>query len=1225
MSVYTAEKSMMLTYIFLLVIGLRVTVANNSISDSQRTALCTKYFSNATSATFADSQTIGSVIFSYNKELENATLTKTSGNNCQHAHLFNINGTDIILTGDLMKDCEPVITCGVNCNYNEDTLGNSLTLTRKFENIWGPVFKKSNYSKWIKESFEEPPASGKLVINLYTEYERRDCAANHYSFSLKNNFDNTFQLDDSGKLELMKQLDYESNNTVYELNVVLKDDLHRIAETKVILHVEDVDDMDPKFDHDVYNLNVTEGNTTNFDIWLSTTPKIYAEDQDRGEGKHDVVYKFQEGSMNNNLFTINRTSGMIKVNQYLDRETRDSFSFIIRAVQVNTELRSATATLNIKVLDINDNLPKFETDPHEVQIAEHSYVGSRVTQVSAHDKDEGKNAEVVYRLQNNQDKFDIGSTSGVITVKDSNLLDRETQDVIELQVAAIDKASNVIGDSINITIRLLDMNDNSPIFAKSSYVFHANVTAVGMEVGQVHAKDKDAEGNGLVSYFLFKSPASDKFSINNETGVLTLRRIMTSEVSISVEACDNPENINSRRCTQVLVEVTSSGNFTSEDQERSVRVMENSNIGTIVDSFMDGNRYTVIPNDTFSVTDSGLLQTKRVLDRESEDNFNISVYVFGFGNRLIANVSMYIKVIDANDNMPQFTEDIYNMLLMGNEKPGKVFGKVQAQDRDEKGNNSKIEYSLKDTVDSAYFLIDKNSGNVSLSENQMPGSKTYFQLTVIASDCGDPVLSSSTTVYISRVTIEKNQVLIGTPLDIDELEQRRKQLDSDIGKILKAIVKTDRTDKPTDPTASVRSYMYISAKYPNNTDIPAEILERMVLGHMNEIEALFAPQTGRCSDNGFGAAEIALIVIAGIVLISTIVAILIIRRLWDKKEKYVRLHEALTRRSSLYESQEIKIKVDEETSDYNGSLNTNDENSNGNGNHQIEMNAFQNPVYADDETQLKAVEAINEAISHLDHAYQNEEEMENRNVKTDYESVDTNNVMDDPTKDYDENVNIDVNTDEQEERVIQQDVDEPVQDYESNQENESSSSHPPLVQNYENVDLLIQNEDVSSSYENAPSFLLATPQNKESGEHEYANTSGNTADEAEPKGDEPQPDYNVKQVRFSGEVLDTDENKIEPLKEEKLKKQKKESEESDSEAESSKEDGNNVPPQIFFESDDNEEPNFKFPSDHMHMDESDRVDEEINSPTNFLKPEISDNTSGTFHFPEDIEVEVTPL
>lgn len=289
------------------------------------------------------------------------------------------------------------------------------------------------------------------------------------------------------------------------------------------------------------------------------------------------------------------------------------------------------------------------------------------------------------------------------------------------------------------------------------------------------------------------------------------------------------------------------------------------------------------------------------------------------------------------------------------------------------------------------------------------------------------------------------------------------------------------------------------------------------------------------------------------------------------------------------------------------------------------MNAFTNPAYADDETHLKAsvsaVEAINEAISSLDHAYQNEEEMENMGPKPDYESVDTDNIVYDPAKDYGGSDNVDEN--KQEESVIQQEVEEPNQDYDSNEQNESINASPPLVQNYDNVELFEQNADVGSSYENVPSFLPATPQNKESGEHEYTNTSVNTDNKTEPKGDEPQPDYNVKQVRFSGEVLDTDENKIEPLKEEKLK-QKKESEESDSEAESSKEDSSNIPPPpIFLESDDNDEPNFKFPSDHM--DESDRVDEEINSPTNFLKPEISDNTSGTFNFPEDIEIEVTAL
>lgn len=58
-----------------------------------------------------------------------------------------------------------------------------------------------------------------------------------------------------------------------------------------------------------------------------------------------------------------------------------------QAVQQNTVSRSCTATLIVKVLDINDNIPIFNPTEYRTNITEHSSVGTTVVHLRATDLD----------------------------------------------------------------------------------------------------------------------------------------------------------------------------------------------------------------------------------------------------------------------------------------------------------------------------------------------------------------------------------------------------------------------------------------------------------------------------------------------------------------------------------------------------------------------------------------------------------------------------------------------------------------------------------------------------------------------------------------------------------------------------------------------------------------------------------------------------------------------
>lgn len=69
--------------------------------------------------------------------------------------------------------------------------------------------------------------------------------------------------------------------------------------------------------------------------------------------------------------------------------------------------------------------------------------------------------------------FYIDPVSGLVTVSSNkdNILDRERTEKLELIVEARDEKGKGLKSEAPLTIHLLDVNDNAPVFDKNSYEF----------------------------------------------------------------------------------------------------------------------------------------------------------------------------------------------------------------------------------------------------------------------------------------------------------------------------------------------------------------------------------------------------------------------------------------------------------------------------------------------------------------------------------------------------------------------------------------------------------------------------------------------------------------------------------------------------------------------------------------------------------------------------------
>lgn len=203
---------------------------------------------------------------------------------------------------------------------------------------------------------------------------------------------------------------------------------------------------------------------------------------------------------------------------------------------------SNTATLDISILDLNDNSPVFTSSSYMVEIDEDAPEGTFVLEVTAIDKDEGSNGQVVYFLsQESRGMFIVDQHNGrIVTAAE---LDREKVASYSFQVFAVDSsASNPRNSSAHVTIHILDVNDNTPFFITDPLIINVSSSSFGSHrvLATMRAEDKDFGANGSV-FYRFANPVKG-FTINSLTGDIQpterLHGLTQNQRTLIVQAMD---------------------------------------------------------------------------------------------------------------------------------------------------------------------------------------------------------------------------------------------------------------------------------------------------------------------------------------------------------------------------------------------------------------------------------------------------------------------------------------------------------------------------------------------------------------------------------------------------------------------------------------------------------------------------------------------------------------
>ena len=157
-----------------------------------------------------------------------------------------------------------------------------------------------------------------------------------------------------------------------------------------------------------------------------------------------------------------KQSGEVFVARSLDREKDSGYSL---AVTATDGTYVAECVVDIEVLDDNDNGPVCDKPSYSAVVAEDVRSGSHVVTVTAHDADEGVNAmQEFYLTGDNANMFLIDQQTGELIT--ALPLDRETVDTYELEAHARDSGVPEWECVSRVTVRVTDVNDNAPVWAK---------------------------------------------------------------------------------------------------------------------------------------------------------------------------------------------------------------------------------------------------------------------------------------------------------------------------------------------------------------------------------------------------------------------------------------------------------------------------------------------------------------------------------------------------------------------------------------------------------------------------------------------------------------------------------------------------------------------------------------------------------------------------------------
>ncbi|KAM4723000.1 neural-cadherin-like [Rhinophrynus dorsalis] len=763
------------------------------------------------------------------------------------------------------------------------------------KNDEAPVFSLNEYHGKLVEGLLELPV---LVLQVSaTDPDNEAWGTMKYSLH-GSGADNVFTIDEkTGNILAQKTLDREEH-ALWRFVVLATDEegegLTGFAD--VIIYVGDINDNSPHFTCAIRNCTASVFENVPVSTFVIEMGAVDLDD--KNEGKNAILtYSLVNNAltlMSLDMFSINANTGTIYTLRNLDREENDTYFLIVEAKDGGG--LSTTGTATIKVLDVNDHVPKFTQETWRTVILETNEINSDVLQLFAVDEDIEENALLTFSIIHGDpdQKFTI---ERVKKTKQARIKLKKKLDYEHPQERWFNLTIKVEDTDFYSTafclIELQDCNDNAPVFI-APFVQLAplleNLT-VGSILTQVTASDADSGIYGHVVYSIHpNSDTLQEFHVDQDGFVRVkkpLDREVKSQYNLVILASDqgSPAQTGTATVSFNLLDVNDNGPVFDASYmpivwenmawPQTVHMNETSDLLYAVDydTVENGQPFTFslpshFQNSTdFLLVDNGnntaTIQALKAFDRETVKQLYLPVVITDSGSPPISATStLTITIGDENDNPHRGGhKEVYINLFGVAWSPAEI-GKVFAPDEDDWDNKTYTSVSQMP----AYFWLNQNNGSLIMVKQPHQG---IYNLKIKVSDGVWPDVLSTVRIHVKEIqneAIHNSVSLRLTNITAEEFIQkdeygvsRHDQLHNVLAEVLSAhpsnvhIISLTNTDgRQTDLGFSVHgtSTYYKPDILQNALSTHREEIQSILKAEMSQVEIDFCLLTGCWNSRG---------------------------------------------------------------------------------------------------------------------------------------------------------------------------------------------------------------------------------------------------------------------------------------------------------------------------------------------------------------------------------------
>ena len=620
-----------------------------------------------------------------------------------------------------------------------------------------PVFTEERYQAKLTES----APIGTFVASPTARDEDTGVNSNIYYSIVEGNNLQWFSINHhSGLITTRMQIDREKQGRV-NLKVSARDGgtSPKFAHTEVSITIEDENDEAPTFLRPNLDVQISENSPVG-----SRLTSLQAVDNDEGRNG-TVAYRFTQDveKLYPGMFQLNSASGDIVVASSLDRETQASYRLAAVAYDGGNPSRTSTVTVNIEVLDTNDNSPVFYPLNYFVVLQPDFPEDQEVEQIRATDLDAGINSVLEYSLvDGDTSTFSLDKTNGKVHLR--RPLSELRGNSYDLRVSVKDKKGRKSTE--NAILKVIVESENLKYLSCKEDLYKFNIEEdssleepnVGRRVGQVSL---ESDMTAQLVFEIIDGNEFGTFSIGGSDGVIKTARPVDREMKeksvLKIRVKSKTALISAICLAEVKVDDVNDMEPKISNDE-IITVKEDAPIKEIIAlvNAVDGDKgrnarikYQLQDdvNGYFSINEeTGAIYLQKPLKESQSKLFYLTVLAEDSGSpRLSSNFTFRLEVQDVNDHTPLFDLEEYDLSIAENSKVNSRIFWLRATDED-RGDNGRIKYEITNGNNDTFGIFP--DGHLFLKMPVDREEEDYYSLGVTATDHGEPQRSSTTTMTI---------------------------------------------------------------------------------------------------------------------------------------------------------------------------------------------------------------------------------------------------------------------------------------------------------------------------------------------------------------------------------------------------------------------------------------------------------------------------------------------